>query len=311
MGLPWIKVYTDLPEHPKSLDLGDALGNPLAWAHVVQLWGSAARFWRAGVVPRARIERAAGWTGPAVDFISAALKVGFLDEIPGDESHLAIHDWDVTQQAHLEKAERDAADKARKRRAQKARQTRAESSLEERRGDREEKKTTTAGGGSPSQAPPAADRQLPPHDQRVTGRELRELWNRAASPPARIPTWEAMPPGQEMQADALALEFDRATWVKAFDLVHRSAFLNGRGKQGWLLTPAKLLKGGRSLVEALLNGEYSGGKDLPAGQAPPTTGEACNGDDRPRCRNHRDRPSIDVGRELCGECCAAELRAEP
>ena len=157
MGLPWIKVYADLPDHPKSLDLGVFLENPLAWGHVLQLWLWCSRFARDGRVPRAHAERAAGWNGERGRFICAAVTAGFLEDDLDDKEHLIVHDWDVTQQAHLEKAERDAAQKAQKRRAPKARQKRGESSLEERRGEREEKEKKPSASADAPRAPRAPD----------------------------------------------------------------------------------------------------------------------------------------------------------
>lgn len=118
MSLPWIKVYKDLPEHPKATNLAAALGNDMAWAHMVQLW-----FWTAKVrpdgdlsgLPDQMIAARAGWYGDAKQFVVAAASVGFLD---GEEFSRSVHNWAFYQEKHAKRREADKLAK-RDKRAQK------------------------------------------------------------------------------------------------------------------------------------------------------------------------------------------------
>lgn len=118
MSLPWIRIYKDLPEHPKAANLAAALGNDMAWAHMVQLW-----FWTAKVrpdgdlsgLPDQMIAARAGWQGDAKKFVTAAASVGFLD---GDEFSRSVHNWAFYQEKHANRREADKLAK-REKRAQK------------------------------------------------------------------------------------------------------------------------------------------------------------------------------------------------
>ena len=80
--MPWIKVFKDLPEHPKSDALAMALGDERAWSYIVQLW-----FWVAKTradgdlsgVPDEMIASKAGWRGQPQVFVEAAAAAGFID----------------------------------------------------------------------------------------------------------------------------------------------------------------------------------------------------------------------------------------
>lgn len=103
MSLPWIRVYNDLPDHPKSDQLATSLGEARAWTHVLELW-----LWVSRVRPdgdlsglsSAVIARRAGWHGDADAFTDALRQCGFLD---GDQ----VHDWDEYQGAHSRKLQSD------------------------------------------------------------------------------------------------------------------------------------------------------------------------------------------------------------
>lgn len=118
-GLPWIRVYTDLPDDERSLLLGSILGNPDAYLHVVAL-----RLWMGrrapdGVIRGAHadrlVETAAAWRGEPGKFLDAALEAGFLADVydgPDDEGHpvaagYADVSWPVEQAAHVAKKARD------------------------------------------------------------------------------------------------------------------------------------------------------------------------------------------------------------
>jgi hypothetical protein len=112
MSLPWIKVYADLHDHPRALDLADALGRPLAWAHLVALWCWCSRHAAEGRIEGRNlsrlVERAAQWDGAPGEFLAAAVEVGWLEH---DGEALLVVGWDKHQRAHLERAEKDAARK--------------------------------------------------------------------------------------------------------------------------------------------------------------------------------------------------------
>jgi hypothetical protein len=115
-GLPWIKVHTDLPTHPKAIRLRIELQDEWAWAHVVRLWMWAAqhsgdgRF--EGVGSGVVIEDSAGWKGKPGDFVAACVRCGFLDET---SSGYAIHDWEEHAGAHVAKRQREAERKRKSR----------------------------------------------------------------------------------------------------------------------------------------------------------------------------------------------------
>lgn len=195
MSLPWIKVYADLPEHPKSLDLADFLNEPLAFAYIVRLWCWCSRFAQDGRVPRNRVEHAAKWSGKKGMFLQAAIASGFLEEPPDDPDHVVAHDWTVAQRAHLDKMERDRERQSQKRRetiageSRDGRATVAESSHDgraldrdrEREEDRETEsmRASARDGLAAANAPPP----VPDSDAEVYQR-WRELWSpRAAATP--------------------------------------------------------------------------------------------------------------------------------
>lgn len=117
MNLPWIKVYKDLPEHPKSDELAARLGDERAWTYVVQMW-----FWVAKTrpdgelagVPDSMIASKAGWRGHPAVFVEALLQSGFID---GHEGVRSVHNWLFYQQKHAERREKDRLAKRDKRSA--------------------------------------------------------------------------------------------------------------------------------------------------------------------------------------------------
>ena len=103
MSLPWIRIYNDLPDHPKSDQLAALLGEARAWTHVVELWLWASRVRPdgslAGLHP-AVIAKRSGWLGDADVFVDAMRQSGFID---GDQ----LHGWLEYQGAHAKKLEKD------------------------------------------------------------------------------------------------------------------------------------------------------------------------------------------------------------
>lgn len=81
------------PHHPKTVRLRHRLGHggPLAFVYLI-LWVGQNRpdGNLTGLLPE-DLEIAAGWQGPAGDFVQAALDIGFLDQ-DGDGTY-SVHDW--------------------------------------------------------------------------------------------------------------------------------------------------------------------------------------------------------------------------
>jgi hypothetical protein len=103
MSLPWIKVYNDLPDHPKSDHLAALLGEPRAWTHILELWLWASRIRPNGNLSGLHpvvIAKRAGWGGDAVTFVDALRQSGFMD---GEQ----LHGWMEYQGAHAKKLEKD------------------------------------------------------------------------------------------------------------------------------------------------------------------------------------------------------------
>lgn len=114
-GLPWLKVYTDLPRDHRSLVLGDMLGDPRAWTYVIQF-----RMYLADNAPSGRLsgpyaevafERCAGWAGERGRLLKAMRDAGFVRAGPardGEGTEIEDVDWANEQGAHIAKFERDA-----------------------------------------------------------------------------------------------------------------------------------------------------------------------------------------------------------
>lgn len=111
-GLPWIKLYRDLPGHEKSRKLAKFTGNLRAWTHVVELWLWAASNQADGdmsYTPDAAIGIAAGWYDKPERFAAALREAGFLD--PDG----MLHGWEEEQASHAERLRKDRDRKAKSR----------------------------------------------------------------------------------------------------------------------------------------------------------------------------------------------------
>lgn len=105
MSLPWIKVATDLPEHPKARALAKRLNDTRAWAWPVRLWLHAARFAPDGRFrDLAAVEEAAGWEGKRGVLGAALQAVRFLDK---RNRGFALHGWAEWAGAYLDRLRRD------------------------------------------------------------------------------------------------------------------------------------------------------------------------------------------------------------
>ena len=112
MSLPWIKIASSLPDHPKSDLLEAATGIPRAWSHVVELWLWVSRVQADGdlsKLPAATIARRSGVSTDPDAWVQALKDCGFLD------ADGIVHDWWEYQGEHMRKRERDKARAAEKR----------------------------------------------------------------------------------------------------------------------------------------------------------------------------------------------------
>lgn len=114
-GLPWIKVYTDLPRDPRALHLADLVNDNRAWTYVLQMrlyFAERAPSGRvSGLGAVATVERAAGWGGERGALVSALAIAGFVTTGPtrdGEGTEILDADWAKEQGAHVEKVKRDA-----------------------------------------------------------------------------------------------------------------------------------------------------------------------------------------------------------
>ncbi len=176
-GLPWIKVATDLPHHPKSRALAKLLRDTRAWTWPVRLWLHSAAFNAEGRFrDAAEVEDACDWSGKRGELAAALVAVGFLDR---RGRGFAIHGWEEWALPHVDRLRRDRERKRRERAAMASagrpqdipgmsKGVRAVDG-EERRGEESESQT------APQSPPPV------PSDGRLAGDdELREFRERLA-----------------------------------------------------------------------------------------------------------------------------------
>ena len=99
MAVPWIQVYTNLPQHPKTSKLAEALKLDIkniepesaAVGILISLWTWALQNQPDGDLANCSdrvIARACGWSGKPEVLVKALTESGFLDGIR------TIHDWD-------------------------------------------------------------------------------------------------------------------------------------------------------------------------------------------------------------------------
>lgn len=114
-GLPWFKQQVDLRRDPRSLILGDILGEPRAWTYVVEM-----RMYLAENAPTGKVsgthadiafERGSGWTGERGRLLNALRDAGFIRAGAAREDggmEIEDVDWVREQGAHVAKFQRDA-----------------------------------------------------------------------------------------------------------------------------------------------------------------------------------------------------------
>lgn len=109
-GLPWIPLHVSFPTSRKSIALGVALRNPLAWAYVVRLWTWAATHAGDGLIEGpdavAVIEHAAGWTDSPGSLVEA-MSLAHIRLLDPTSAGFRIHDWDEHCAPHIQKRDKD------------------------------------------------------------------------------------------------------------------------------------------------------------------------------------------------------------
>lgn len=120
--VPWIQVFSNMVNHPKTYKLADLLGiksrqvkpNVIAGGLMVSLWTWAAQNATDGDlsgVTAQCIADAAGWVGSAAAYRNSLVTSGYADEV---EDGLYLHDW-LEHAALLMDAEANKKEKDRER----------------------------------------------------------------------------------------------------------------------------------------------------------------------------------------------------
>jgi hypothetical protein len=257
-GLPWIPVHTNLPNHPKSIALGAAIGDRRAWTYVLQAW-----LWAAEHAPDGRlsgrngavlIEHAAGWTGEPGAFAAAAVDAGFVDK--GPDGSFVFHDWDLMNGAHVAKRARDAA-------RQRERRLRLVSTNGEDVADASDGRPrdvrVTALGRERDESREEEDHvgQENPEPAGRRAEDLRALWNAEKAP--EMPEWRKSSDKRAKAARARLKERpDMGEWREVVQRLAKSDFARGLvpGRDGrkWLAGPEFLLR--PDSADKVLEGTY-------------------------------------------------------
>ena len=117
--IPWIQVYSNLPQHPKTTKLADELGlasasldpNVLAVGLVVSLWSWAIQNAHNGDLSGCSARAIAGacqWKKKPETLVKALQNAGFLDE------DMRLHNWDDYTVIHQDLQELQEAEENRR-----------------------------------------------------------------------------------------------------------------------------------------------------------------------------------------------------
>ena len=104
-GLPWIKVWTAIGQHPKVQRLERELGIKDALGVVVRLWCWTADYCPSGDIPASDIDvgvkvaRGESCRRPVQAMVDALVTAGLLDALPDG---FRVHDWHELQTVHVE-----------------------------------------------------------------------------------------------------------------------------------------------------------------------------------------------------------------
>ena len=119
-GLPWIKVWTAVPSHPKVQRLERELGLKDGLGVVIRLWCWTADYAPDGDFPEedghpaARAARGEATRRTLDAVLESLVNVGLLDRIPGG---YRVHDWHDMQTVHVEAEAKRRAQAAERQRA--------------------------------------------------------------------------------------------------------------------------------------------------------------------------------------------------
>ena len=109
MALPWFKVATSLPAHPKLLELAAAIPGLDPLGAVVRLWAWTASYYPNGKIPaklQPQLEQIVTGYVTATGVVTAMIEVGLIEK---HRDSLIVHDWDIEQGEHVNMQERNRA----------------------------------------------------------------------------------------------------------------------------------------------------------------------------------------------------------
>lgn len=253
--MDWLRINKNLPSHPKSRALARALGEPVSWWRVAQVWAWCVEFAPDGKIttsdPVVDIEDAASWTGERGEFVTACVREKFLDKT---ENGFAVHDWDSHNGAALKKAQREL-DRVRKWRKKKKKEVES-SNAPVTRNKRVQNANVT---GRPDQTRPDVTdlKHTPAGDAAGDSPErLQAVWNEHAKP-AGLRGWKDTPPKRLEHAKARLSERrieGPDGWREVISRLAASSFCRGGGPRGWRANPTFLLR--PETATRVLEGEF-------------------------------------------------------
>lgn len=112
MGAKWLRLESDIVDHPKTGRLEALLGEPLAGWYVIRALSWMSRFCPAGHVRDSdgtSLESSAKWRGDSGKLLEAFVSCGWLDVVPGGWEW---HDWAEHQGKVAHKAAKERERKA-------------------------------------------------------------------------------------------------------------------------------------------------------------------------------------------------------
>lgn len=112
MSAKWLRLESDIVDHPKTGRLESALGEPLAGWYVIRALSWLSRFCPTGHVrdnDGTSLESSAKWRGTSGELLTALVSCGWLDVVPGGWEW---HDWSEHQGKVAHKAAKERERKA-------------------------------------------------------------------------------------------------------------------------------------------------------------------------------------------------------
>lgn len=105
-GLPWYRIWTNFPDHEKTLALCDAVRDDNAGMYVVRLHSHCAREALDGRVRAAAVEGIARWRKRRGALLDALTATGWVE--PQEDGTVVVHGWEERNGSHIRKALSDA-----------------------------------------------------------------------------------------------------------------------------------------------------------------------------------------------------------